>query len=228
MNGTDHAGLAGNSQAYGRGRRDEVFRALSASGYFTKIAVSSVSDPNSSFCVPANRTVIGGDARHRAGDDRGNAWLTPEAMIEDVRRAHGGQIDLDPATEASNPTGARRFYTVREDGLKKSWRGRIFLNPPYSPVEPWIDKAVAEAGNGAKIFLLLPIRLDALYHHRLLAAATDVLILKGRVRFARADGGEAKNPAFGSMIVGLNVSCKGLEHLGTLLTRKESSDAGQS
>lgn len=161
-----------------------------------------------------HRVVLGGDARHRTSSHGGNAWLTPALFVGHIRDAFGGAIDLDPCTEPQNPTGARRFYTAADDGLKRRWRGRVFLNPPYSPIEPWIDKAIVEANNGARIYLLVPVRTDAGYHQRLLAAATDVLFVRGRLKFVRADGGASGHAAFASMIVGLNVSIAPLEHLG--------------
>ena len=43
-----------------------------------------------------------------------------------------GEIDLDPATsaEANETVLAAEFYTETDDGLKKPWRGRVWLNPP--------------------------------------------------------------------------------------------------
>ena len=163
--------------------------------------------------------VMGGTARHRDGAHRGNAWLTPAWFVEEIRAAFGGRIDLDPCTEPTNPTGARRFFTAEDDGLRRAWKGRVFVNPPYSPSEPWIDKAIASAKAGARIYMLLPVRTDAAYHHRLLAAATDVLFLRGRLKFVPADGGLAGSPAFASMVVGLNHSTTPIFHIGTQLTR---------
>lgn len=155
-------------------------------------------------------TLAGGVARHRKGGDDGNRWLTPESIVEAVRAAFNGVIDLDPATEPSNPTGAIRHYTQLEDGLAQPWSRRIFLNPPYSPISPWIERSIEAEREGARIYLLVPVRTDAAYHHRLMTAATDVLFLRGRVRFRRADGTVAGSPAFASMIVGLGISVRRL------------------
>jgi len=123
-----------------------------------------------------HRVVLGGDARHRCGEHRGNAWLTPAALVAEIRRALDGVIDVDPCTEPHNPTGARRFFTAAaDDGLTKRWRGRVFCNPPYSPIQPWID----HPRGAARIYMLVPVRTDAAYHQRLLAAADDVLFLRG-------------------------------------------------
>ena len=163
-----------------------------------------------------SNALAGGDARHRKGGDDGNRWLTPEPIVEAVRAAFNGVIDLDPATEPSNPTGAVRHYTQLEDGLARPWSGRIFLNPPYSPIAPWVERAIEAERAGARIYMLVPVRTDAAYHHRLMTAATDVLFLRGRVRFRRANGSAAGSPAFASMIVGLGVSVRRLRLAGTI------------
>jgi phage N-6-adenine-methyltransferase len=161
--------------------------------------------------------LAGGDARHRKGVDDGNRWLTPAAIVEAVRVAFNGAIDLDPATEPSNPTRAVLFYTKADDGLKAPWPPvRTYVNPPYSEIDRWIDHAIAAEKIGARIYMLVPVRTDAPYHHRLLAAATDVLFLRGRVKFIRPNGSAKGSPAFASMIVGLGVSVRRLKLVGTV------------
>lgn len=60
-------------------------------------------------------------------------WFTPKWLIEIAREVMGG-IDLDPAScpKANAIVKAHTFYTKKEDGLSKIWRGRVWCNPPYS------------------------------------------------------------------------------------------------
>lgn len=83
--------------------------------------------------------------------------LTPSWLL-DVVRQHG-VITLDPCTVDANPTGAMRFYTPAQDGLRASWEcdGRLaWCNPPWSrgQVIRWADKAIVEARLGSEIIML--------------------------------------------------------------------------
>lgn len=61
-----------------------------------------------------------------------NEWQTPALYVEPARRVLG-RIDLDPASspEANATVRAEHIYTADDDGLSKSWWGRVWLNPPY-------------------------------------------------------------------------------------------------
>jgi len=59
-------------------------------------------------------------------------WWTPKKYIDAAHEVMGG-IDLDPAScaEANKTVRAKKFYSRQDNGLDRSWQGRIFLNPPY-------------------------------------------------------------------------------------------------
>ena len=57
-----------------------------------------------------------------------------------------GGIDLDPASdaEAQKVVKAERFYDEEVNGLQQPWQGRIWLNPPWSDPQPWLEKLIVE------------------------------------------------------------------------------------
>jgi phage N-6-adenine-methyltransferase len=62
-------------------------------------------------------------------------WYTPKKYI-DMAREVLGRIDIDPASNpfANQVVQATTYYTKEDDGLTKEWRGKMWLNPPYSSI----------------------------------------------------------------------------------------------
>jgi len=105
-----------------------------------------------------------------------------------------------------------RFYTPAEDGLKQSWaRERVWCNPPYSDIEPWIRKAWAESADCGVIVMLVPAnRTEQGWWHRQVEPWRDgdhglrVEFLPGRLRFIAHDAMEIKpneRPPFGCCLL---------------------------
>lgn len=145
-----------------------------------------------------------------AVDDRG----TPPQLFEELSRKLGGfSIDV-----AASPTNARcaRYYTQAEDGLALRWAGeRVWCNPPFSNIEPWLNKAWTEWGTQDRpqlIAMLLPAnRTDQPWWQRLVEpghrardAEFSVRFLPGRIRFLRPgqdQPGRRDRPLFGCCLL---------------------------
>jgi ParB family chromosome partitioning protein len=84
-----------------------------------------------------------------------NEWYTPPKYLSFVRQVIG-EIDLDPAScpIAQHWVQAATYYTKENNGLKKHWFGKVFLNPPYGKVGnvsnqyTWSQKLIHEYMNG--------------------------------------------------------------------------------
>lgn len=85
-------------------------------------------------------------------DDR----RTPMALFEPLNREH--RFTLDAAASDDNHL-LPRYYTRITDGLLHSWADeRVWCNPPFSKLEPWLAKAWrAMNDEGAEcVVMLLP------------------------------------------------------------------------
>ena len=98
-------------------------------------------------------------------------WLTPLDLIRPL-----GVFDLDPCGESFHKT-AKTIYT--EGGLSKDWFGRVWLNPPYSEVEKWLERLVEHGSGIALVFA----RMDVKWAQKILPQATSVFFPKGRLYF---------------------------------------------
>ena len=53
-------------------------------------------------------------------------WLTPPELVKKL-----GKFDLDPCSPVKPPfVHAPVNYSVLDNGLKKKWFGRVYMNPP--------------------------------------------------------------------------------------------------
>lgn len=128
-------------------------------------------------------------------------WGTPQPFV-DALAAEFGPIDLDPC--ASDDTAkADVYYTPEENGLVQPWTGLCFVNPPYSDVRPWIEKAIAEKDAGrARSLLLLPNNTDTSWFHDLvLRRGCHVRFLRGRIAFLGYDGQPVDGNRGGNILV---------------------------
>ena len=73
-------------------------------------------------------------------------------LADDMRRVRDvlRKIDLDPAScaHAQRVVRAVRFFTKAQNGLSKRWRGRVWMNCPFSNPKPWVIKLLASFNAG--------------------------------------------------------------------------------
>lgn len=136
-------------------------------------------------------------------DDRG----TDPELFAELDARFGFTIDV---AAAAHNAKCDRFYDLEADGLTQSWRGeRVWCNPPYSSIEPWVRKAQATwlVGGAELIVMLLPAnRTEQRWWQDLVEPFRDrglglrVEFLRGRRRFVRANAteiGPNERPPFG-------------------------------
>jgi len=144
----------------------------------------------------AARTIRTGGVANRTSFTGNNQWFTPDEHIA-LARSVLGEIDLDPASHAiaQGRVKAGKFFTEEDDGLTKEWRGRVWLNPPYSQPEigHFVDKLVEEIGSGrtTEAILLTHNYSDTAWFQRAASFAAALCFTSGRIRFVSPDGERA-------------------------------------
>jgi ParB family transcriptional regulator, chromosome partitioning protein len=126
------------------------------------------------------------------------------AHIAELARACMGGIDLDPASsEFFNRTiRASRYITKEQNGLRFNWRGRIWLNPPYSKTNGKSNQQIWAAhlarqyhwGNTDQACLLIRAALGYNWFEDLWREY-PTCVLRQRLCFVKPDGttdGQAK------------------------------------
>lgn len=102
------------------------------------------------------------------------------------------KFTVDVAASAQNAK-VSRYYTEAEDGLFQDWNGeRVYCNPPYSSIYPWVKKAWNSTNAGLVVMLLPANRTEQTWWQELVEPYRDridtplrVEFLKGRQRFLK-------------------------------------------
>lgn len=103
------------------------------------------------------------------------------------------QFTVDAAAAPHNAK-LPRYWTRETDGLIQTWAGeRVWCNPPFSRIRPWVAKAWAETDCPLAVLLLPANRTEQGWWQDLIEPYRDqdgsplkVEFLPGRMRFARA------------------------------------------
>jgi DNA N-6-adenine-methyltransferase (Dam) len=145
-------------------------------------------------------------------------WITPPELIHTL-----GEFDTDPCAHPEQlHRTARTMIAPPADGLAETWRGRVWLNPPYGGrLRHWLARLVKH-GNG---IALVPARTDveSWFWPFVWEAADAILFIRGRLYFHRPDGTTIGNAGHGSVLAayGLrNVSALSLSGIEGRLIRQ--------
>ena len=117
-----------------------------------------------------------------------NEWYTPPEYIQAARDVMG-DIDLDPAstTEANLIIQARTFYSAQDNGLEQEWKGRVWMNPPYSSglIEKFIEKLLnnIEVESISEAIVLVNNATDTKWFQSMLYHTKAICFPAGRIHF---------------------------------------------
>ena len=118
---------------------------------------------------------------------------TPELYIEMVREVLG-EIDLDPAScdKAQTIVKATHFYTEEYDAMHYKWKGRVFLNPPYSrgAIDQFIDKLIEGCNSFSGVYeyiTLTNLASSPKWAQKLITLADSICFPDHRIAFIQED-----------------------------------------
>lgn len=139
-------------------------------------------------------------------DDRG----TPPEIFDPLHAKFAFTVD---AAAAPHNAKLPRYWTRADDGLVQPWCGeRIWCNPPYSNIRPWVEKATHEPYASLIVMLLPANRCEQGWWQEMIEPQRDrdrhpwlfTRFLPGRPRFTGPPIGGPKGdrPPFGLVLVG--------------------------
>ncbi|VEU79532.1 DNA N-6-adenine-methyltransferase [Haploplasma axanthum] len=130
--------------------------------------------------------------------NRTDDWATPEIIFDYLERYCEVKKDewFDPC-----PLGA---FDKGYDGLKVDWSNHenIYINPPYSNIKGFVEKAIETHTNDRTkaIYFLIPARTDTKYYKLLFEYGCNFEFIEGRLKFGKSK----HSSTFPSVLVQLN------------------------
>jgi phage N-6-adenine-methyltransferase len=126
-------------------------------------------------------------------------WATPAAVYDALNAEF--QFADDPC-----PLGGT------ENGLLREWKSPCFVNPPYSDIYPWMEKAALESSAGKTVVLLVPARTCTRWWHGFALKASEIRFIRGRLKFGTAKTGA---PFPSCLVIFRGSTPAGVESLGS-------------
>jgi len=122
-------------------------------------------------------------------------WETPQELFDVLDQEFS--FTLDVCADSRN-FKCDRYYDRRENGLLQDWAGEVcWMNPPYSRVAAWVEKACLASTKGALVAGLVPARTDTRWWADHVMRAAEIRLIVGRLRFGNAQN----NAPFPSAVV---------------------------
>ena len=131
-----------------------------------------------------------------------NEWSTPQEFFDQLNEEY--RFTLDPCCTRETAK-CDHFFTKEDDGLSRSWKGHtVFMNPPYGrEIKDWIKKAYRESCKpNTTVVCLIPARTDTRYWHKYCMKASEIRLIKGRLKF----GGKGPAPFPSAVVVFASVA----------------------
>jgi phage N-6-adenine-methyltransferase len=146
----------------------------------------------------------------RGADDSVDDRATDPALFAELDTRFSFTVDVAASAENAR---CQRFYSRSDDGLAQSWAGeRVWCNPPFSAIAPWVEKGWDSHPAAPLIVMLLPAnRTEQGWWHDLVEPYRDrpgsplsCEFLRGRLRFLRSGRSSIRpneRPPFGCCLL---------------------------
>ena len=127
-------------------------------------------------------------------------WSTPIEIFNTLNL--GFDFDCDVAADDKNHKVDLCYFTEEDNALEQEWMDCNWCNPPYSDIQPWVNKAAEESNKGRTTVMLIPSDTSTDWFNTCWDTASDIWFVHGRISFISSlTGKPVSGNNKGSMVV---------------------------
>jgi len=131
-------------------------------------------------------------------------WQTQGWFVKQIEEIAKVEFILDPCASESNKKTSL-YIDENDNGLEVDWLryimtlgdgsvlGAVFVNPPFSQMDKWIDKIILESNRGLRVFMLHPDTSDTAWYQKIEKHCTYQLVPRSRLNYIDPETGKPRN-----------------------------------
>lgn len=110
-------------------------------------------------------------------------WSTPQLLVDEICEKYNIHPIYDVCTTTQN-TKFDLHFTPENNALSQEWDDDFFMNPPYSQITLWMQKAYEQhLKYDVNALILVFAKTDTQWWHNYIENKAEVHFQKGRIRF---------------------------------------------
>ena len=110
-------------------------------------------------------------------------WETPSLTLDDAMTKYDIHPVLDVCATSQNAK-FEKYFTPEQDGLIQEWSVDFFMNPPYSQINQWMQKAYEQyLKYNVNALILVFAKTSVEWWHEYVEGKAEVHFQEGRIRF---------------------------------------------
>jgi phage N-6-adenine-methyltransferase len=121
-------------------------------------------------------------------------WQTPKWLFDYYHRRFDFKMDVAASPENTFVKG--NYWTDKENALDQNWSvWGNWCNPPYSNINPWVEKAIEELKRGCLTVMIIPADTSVKWFKLAFENCSECHFISGRIAFINS---ETQKPVSGN------------------------------
>jgi len=126
---------------------------------------------------------MGKAVSHQVNVSVQDSWETPPIVLEDAMKKYNIQPIIDVCATSTNHK-FNPYFTSKDNALIQDWREDFFMNPPYSEITQWMQKAYEQHKKwNVNALILVFAKTGVNWWHQYVEGRAEVHFQHGRIRF---------------------------------------------